>query len=338
MKNGIILAGNILVDALKDIDIYPSHSNLTTIRRVQKAPGGLVCNCALDLARLDRELAVKVMGIIGDDDNGRFVEETFAGEPNIDMTGVIHMGETAFTDAMCDMTNHTRTFFTYRGSNADLAPCHFDFDKLTGDILHIGYILLLDSLDAQDSEYGTAMARVLATAQAKGIKTSIDVVSEEGDRFKRMVSPALKYTDYCIINESEAEKVTGIALTENGKVREDKAYEACRALFDIGVAEWTVIHSRSCAYGMDKEGNCYRVASLNIPREMIKGTTGAGDAFASGVLLGAYKEMSLYDAMKLGTATANSSILSSGASDGIMPYTDTLKFYEETLKKYGEME
>jgi len=337
MKNGIILAGNMLVDALKDIDIYPSHSNLTTIRRVRKAIGGLVCNCGLDLAILDPELQVKVMGVIGHDDNGRLIEDTFAKYPNIDTSYIRYEGETSFTDAMCDTTNATRTFFTYRGSAATFGPDDFDFDKIKGDLLHIGYILLLDTMDEEDDEYGTKMARVLHDAQAHGIKTSIDVVSEEGDRFARLVSPALKYTDYCIINESEAQRVTGIELTHEGKIVEENIEKVCKSLFEIGVSEWVVIHSRAAAWGMTKDGNIEKVCSLNIPKEMIKGTTGAGDAFTSGVLLGAYREMSIKDAMILGTATANSSIIAPGASEGILSYDDTMKFYSDTLKKYGEM-
>lgn len=337
MKNGIILAGNMLVDALKDIDVYPAHSNLTTIRRVRKAIGGLVCNCGLDLAILDPEMPVRVMGVIGHDDNGRLIEDTFKKYPNIDTSHIRYSGETSFTDAMCDTTNATRTFFTYRGSAAEFSPEDFDFDNLKGDILHAGYILLLDTMDEEDPEYGTKMARVLALAQSHGIKTSIDVVSEEGDRFARLVTPALKYTDYCIINEGEAERVTGIKLTENGSVIEENAEKACRALFDIGVGCWVVIHSRAAAWGMTREGEFERVASVNIPKSMIKGTTGAGDAFASGMLLGAYREMSLKDSMLLATATANSSILEPGASEGIMNYEKTMEFYYSALEKYGEM-
>ena len=195
MNNGIILAGNMLVDALKDIDVYPAHSNLTSIRSVSKAIGGLVCNCGLDLAILDPDMPVRVMGVIGKDDNGRLIEDTFAKHANIDTSGIRYSGETSFTDVMCDTTNATRTFFTYRGSASEFGPDDFDFDKVKGDILHAGYILLLDTMDEEDPEYGTKMARVLANAQAHGIKTSIDVVSEEGDRFARLVSPALKYTD-----------------------------------------------------------------------------------------------------------------------------------------------
>ena len=336
MNNGIIVAGNMIVDVLKDIDVYPEHSKLTSIRRVNKAMGGLVCNCGLDLAKLDSDMPVKFVGAIGDDDYGKYIRERVADYPNIDMSHVQTLGQTSFTDAMCDTKNHTRTFFTFRGASSEMTPADFDFDKIKGDILHIGYILLLDGLDAEDNEYGTAMARVLADAQAHGIKTSIDVVSEEGDRFRKIVSPALKYTDYCVINETESEKVTGIKLTrDDGELDEKAMPEVFAALRELGVKEWIVIHSKNEAFGQDKDGNIYNAPSIDIPRDMIAGTTGAGDAFCSGILYGAYREMALPEAMKFANAVASSSLLTPGASDGILSYEDTVEYGRTTTEKYG---
>jgi hypothetical protein len=71
-------------------------------------------------------------------------------------------------------------------------------------IAQIGYILLLDAMDAADPEYGTVMARAFARFQEMGLKTTVDVVSEDSDRFTRLVTPALRYVDYLILNEFEA--------------------------------------------------------------------------------------------------------------------------------------
>ena len=338
MNKGIILAGNMLVDALKDVDVYPEHSKLTSIRRVSRALGGLLCNCALDIAALDREIPITAVGVVGDDDYGHLILDTLGKKKNISLENVKITGATSFTDVMCDMTNRTRTFFTFRGASSELTPADFDFDKLEGDILHIGYILLLDGLDAKDDEYGTAMARVLADAQAHGIATSIDVVSEESDRYKDIVVPALKYTDYCVINETEAQRITGLPLTrEDGNIDPDMVGKVISALRELGVGRWIVIHSRNESYGADTDGSLVRVPSINIPRSIIAGTTGAGDAFASGILYGAYREMSLEEAMRFATACATSSLLTPGASDGILTYEQTLAFGEDYLSKYGEV-
>lgn len=338
MKNGMIIAGNLLVDALKEIDVYPEHSRLTSIRKVSRATGGLCCNCALDLARLDPELPITAVGVVGDDDYGRFIREAMGACPNISLEHVRTAGATSFTDVMYDRTNRTRTFFTFRGASDGLVPSDFDFDVLKGEILHAGYMLLLAGLDAPDAEYGTAMARVLADAKAHGIATSVDLVSEESDRYAAVVAPALKYTDYCVINETEAERITGITLTaDNGSVIPGRAFEALDALCAMGVARRAVIHSRNESLGVEPGGARVRVPSIDVPRSAIAGTTGAGDAFCSGMLYAAWRQMDLEQSMRFATAVATASILTPGASDGILTYDQTLAFADEYIARYGEV-
>ena len=158
MNKGIILAGNMIVDKLKRIDVYPGSCSLTTIRDIQQAVGGLVPNCIQDIARLDSEIPLKAVGLIGNDAEGHLIQEKLSQYPNIDMTGVACVGSTSFTDVMYAPEHLTRAYFQFRGSNADFSIDHIDFDKIEGDILHIGYMLLLDTLDEPHPVYGTKMA------------------------------------------------------------------------------------------------------------------------------------------------------------------------------------
>ena len=178
-----------------------------------------------------------------------------------------------------------RTFFTYGGAGDVFTEEDIPFDELDAKILHIGYILLLKALDQPDAEYGTRMARLLAEAKEKGFLTSIDVVSESGDRFRRLVPPALRYTDYCVINELEAQATTGVTLRdEDGTLRPENMAEALEKLFEAGVGTWCVIHCPEGAWGMEKGGTLVSEASIALPKGYIKGKVGAGDAFCSGVL------------------------------------------------------
>lgn len=79
-------------------------------------------------------------------------------------------------------------------------------------IFHLGYLLLLDELDKPDPQHGVVAARVLKELQAKGYETSVDVVSEEGGRFRSIVEPCLPHIDYFIVNEIEAGAVCGTQL------------------------------------------------------------------------------------------------------------------------------
>ena len=102
--------------------------------------------------------------------------------------------------------------FRLLGANEVFCQDDINWDKFDAKIFHIGYLLSLNALDEPDDQYGTKMARLLACAREHGLETSVDVVSEMSDRFTKIVPPALKYTDYCIINEIEAQCTTGISL------------------------------------------------------------------------------------------------------------------------------
>jgi len=214
MKKGIAVAGNLTVDFVKFIESYPPEQTLTTITSVERTVGGLCCNCVLALARLDPCLPVKAIGLVGRDEAGDYILSRFAEHPSIDSSRIGREGTTSYTDVMTQRSTGIRTFFTFRGANALLGPEHFSLNDLNAGILHVGYVLLLDRLDAPDEEYPTAMCRVLDAAQKAGIRTSIDVVSEDSGRYPKVLLPALPYTDYCIINEIEASRAVGIPLRD----------------------------------------------------------------------------------------------------------------------------
>lgn len=327
-QNGIAVAGNMIVDVLYPILGHPKPGELTTITEgISRSTGGALCNVIVDLAKLDLDLPLTALGRVGTDSEGDYVLEKLHAHENIDTSRVLREGLTSFTAVMADTIGKQRTFYHYRGANARFCESDIDWDNLRADILHIGYILLLDALDEPDEQYGTRMARLLHMAQQRGILTSIDVVSEAGDRFGRIVPPALKYTDYCVINELEAEASTGVKLRgENGELLKENLPEALRVLKTLGVSRWAVIHAPEGAYGMDEHGNYIETQSAPLPRAMIKGTVGAGDAFCSGVLYGAYRDLPLAEALEMGNAAAACSLTESGATEGMRAADEAMAF------------
>src|SRR5260370_8912965 len=111
-------------------------------------------------------------------------------------SGARHIGTTfkaptSYTDVMTEQGHGRRTFFHARGANALWSGNELDFEKSRARIFHLGYLLLLDALDQPDSSFGTKAARLLSQAQSAGMKTSVDVVSENSDRFAKIVFPAV---------------------------------------------------------------------------------------------------------------------------------------------------
>ena len=330
MRKGICCAGNMIVDITYPISTWPRQGELTHITEgIRNSTGGSVCNTISDLARLDPALHLVASGYAGHDAEGDFILQEMGKYPNIDLSQVRRDGRTSFTAVMSNNETKERTFFQHAGANAYYGEKDIDLENLDVDIFHIGYILLLPALDAEDSEYGTKMARLLHKVQQKGIKTSIDVVSEAGDRFQKLVTPALKYANYCIINEIEAQQSTGIILRdEQGSLLKENLPVALNKLREYGVSTWAVIHCPELGCGIDENGKYWEVPSLKLPAGYIRGTVGAGDAFCAGVLYGAETGMNLGDALKLGACTAAASLSEVSASDGVKAAEEVLKLYE----------
>ena len=330
MRKGICVAGNLIVDITYPIERWPRQSELTTITDgITRSVGGAVCNVITDLAKLDETLPLSALGVIGEDAEGEFILEQLGRHENIDLSLLGRKGTTSFTAVMSDNRTKARTFFQYRGANALFDESFIDWDRIDAEILHVGYILLLDALDQADGEYGTKMARLLAEAQSRGIRTSIDVVTESGDRFRTLVPPALRYTDYCVINELEAQQITGVLLRdEEEKLYPEHMEEALRKMKELGVSTWAVIHCPEGGYGLDEKNHFVTVRSLKLPEGYIKGTVGAGDAFCAGVLYGAEKGWGLAESVRLGTCAAAASLSEAGATEGMRPAAEVLKLAE----------
>ena len=167
-RNGITVAGSIIVDTVKNISTYPEKGMLSIISSLNKAAGGCAPNTAIDLARIDRSIPVSVAGCVGDDDNGSFIVGVMQ-KNGVNTGQIVVTGETAtsFSDVM-SLKSGERTFFSFRGANDVFSPEHINLAKLDCKILHIGYILMLEKFDAPDDEYGTVMARFLHSVREKG--------------------------------------------------------------------------------------------------------------------------------------------------------------------------
>lgn len=333
-KKGITVAGSLIADMFYEIDTYPNQGFLVSVRDTSLNIGG-TGNMILDLAKLDPNLKVKVCAIIGSDKGGKHLEKVMSGFPNIDTQNVTVEENSSVTIVMNAADTKQRTFFFVPEASDKFGMDYINWDTIDTKIFQLEYLLLMKKVDSEDSEYGTHGARILAEAKKRGMITSIDVVSEQSDRAKNIVKSALKYTDICCINESEAEAVTEVEMTCDGEVVAEKAFEAIEKIKELGVSKWIVIHAPKCGFGFDCEtGEKFIVPSLNLPKGYIKGSTGAGDAYCSGILYGAHEDKSLGDAMKIARAAAACSLSENNGTDGMRAIDKVMALETE----FGELE
>ena len=317
MESSIAFCGNLIADQVKIVPRWPDRGMLVPIESVTRAVGGSVCNTAIDLKTLDPSVAVKAIGKVGADDNGDFIRATLEAK-GVDCAGVRRVADrpTSFTDVMTVSSTGERTFFNHHGADSALVPGDVDVAALDCAVFHFGYLLLLDGMDAPDPEYGTAAARLLSEVQRRGIRTSVDIVSEQSERFARIVRPALKYCDYCIVNEVEGALATGRPA--------DDLKGVCEGLFGLGVRERVVVHCPEAGVTMDRHGAFVRVPSLDLPPGWIKGSVGAGDAFCAGALYAILKGFDAERLLELGSCAAATNLSVADSTSGAKSLDETL--------------
>lgn len=328
-RKGIISVGNWLVDSVKFIDVYPVKGNLVTIRNVEVGLGGCSHNVLVDLARLKSCMPLYAGGCIGRDDYGQMVQDAIRSN-DIDgrfMT-VLEDVATSYTDVMSEINgDKTRTFFHCRGANARLTIDHIRAVDVPARIFHLGYLLLLDEMDKADPEYGVVAARALKELQDRGYETSVDVVSEEGDRFRQVILPCLKYTDYLIVNEVEAGACCSMELRDSdGKVDIDGVRKAAGMLMEKGVRKMCVIHFPEGGFAMAKDGTSVYMPTDMISKSEIVSAVGAGDAFCAGTLYALHEGYTIEQMLRFANACARFN-LGNATSTGGAPTLSEINEY-----------
>ncbi len=318
-RHGIAVAGSILVDKINTVESYPEAGRLVKILDVKNSVGGLVPNVGIDLRAISPELPVSAYGRVGCDDDGSFVTAEMA-RYGIDTSEIVRSEKrhTSFTSVM-SVPSAERTFFTYPGASADFGYDDIDFEKLDKKMLHLGYFLLLDKIDAGDGE------RILKKLSEIGVITSADLVSENSDRYKKVL-PALKYIDNFIVNELEASGLTGISDTE-------RLLDMCRALKSHGVRGKVIIHKRDCGVCFDGE-HFVKVPSVEIPKELLRGKTGAGDAYTAGCLTALHDGVPTEEMLDFAARCATVSLMSENAVDAMRTKEEIYKITKDYKRAF----
>lgn len=331
-RKGLLAGGNWIIDQVKLVDVYPQREQLANIRSQSEGTGGAPYNVLVDLAVLGAPFPLMAAGLVGKDALGeRILADCRKHGIDAKHLRTTPLAPTSYTDVMTEENGGTRTFFHMRGANALWKGEDLNFSRVKARVFHLGYLLLLDELDRPDKVHGTRAAALLAAAQEAGLRTSVDVVSEDSNRFAQIVAPALKHVDYCILNEIEAAKTTGFKIrTADGKLDTVSLRHAAGALLQMGVKELVIVHFPEGAFARTRKGDDHWRSSLNLPPKYIAGTAGAGDAFCAGALLGLHEGWDLGKCLEAGVCAAAASLSHPTCTAGMKP----LKACLELAKKY----
>jgi sugar/nucleoside kinase (ribokinase family) len=322
-RGGILCAGTILVDAGKVIDAYPALDHLATIEHVSLSTGGPALNMAVDLRRLGAAFPIGVLGAVGDDEHAAFLLAECAAL-GINTAGVRRLAGavTSFTDVMVERDGGRRTMFHHSGANALFDASTADLQTSRARILHTGAPGIHPIMDSPLPGRGNGWSALLQRAQAAGLHTNMELVSLAPDRIAEVALPCLPYLDSIVINELEAGALTGTHApvpTADGPVDWPVLEAMALGIVERGVSALAVVHFPAGCVAAAPGGRTWRQGSVRLPREQVRSTTGAGDAFAAGVILGLHDGWPVERCLRLAVASAAACVRSPTTSDGIKP-------------------
>jgi sugar/nucleoside kinase (ribokinase family) len=326
-KNGIGFIGSVVVDTVSEV-LEPGNlvysdgdryliGNDYESEKIEYGTGGMAFNNSINFSKMGASFPLRVIGKIGTDDNGRRIKTTLRENGISDeylietpdhptsMTKVLYVRDSQETI--------NRTFRHYFGAMGSFGIDDIDYSVIEDlRIVMIGYCLLMPLLDREDEAYGAMVGKALEKIQGMGGRTCVDFVTPKRDRwwkFKRF-RKTLRWVDILSIGEDQAEGITGFS-------DERKAVKSLVHDYGVGLA---VVHcgDRGNNYLYSEATGLITQRIFEVPPEEYAGNTGAGDAFASGLLYGIHKGWENAKSLKFASAAAAISL-------GSMTTTDAMK-------------
>jgi sugar/nucleoside kinase (ribokinase family) len=329
MRSGILAGGNWIRDHVKTVDAWPEQDGLADILGQSVGNGGGPYNVLKDLAKLGAPFPLAGIGLLGDDADGRAIlADCRALGMDAAQLRTAPGLSTGYTDVVTVRGTGRRTFFHHRGANAKLGPGNFDFSGARGRIFYLGYLLLLDALDAPGPDGAPAARDTLRRARAAGFQTSLDFVSAARERYRACL-PVLPEVDVLFVNDYEAEQLCGIPLGRGPSLDRAAVESAARSLIGFGVRQWAVAHFPEGACACSGAGEILWQPAVRLGPDLVAGSAGAGDALAAGVLYGLHEGWPMARALELGACAAATSLLHPTCSDGVRSAADCLAFGAE---------
>lgn len=299
----VVCLGILVADAIaRPVDDVPARGALELVDEISLHGGGCALNTASALVRLGLEASV--VGKVGNDAFGDFILQLL-DERGVDRRGVLQDSSvsTSATVVLVDSAGE-RTFLHLPGASGQLRREELDEDALfSGRALHVAGALVMSELD------GRPIAGVLEEAKARGLTTSLDTVWDATGRWERLL-PSLPHLDLFVPSLAE-----GSALS-----REPEPESAAAWLRERGVG--------TVALKLGAEG-CF-VASEEfegfVPAPAVEAIdgTGAGDAFAAGLLYGELAGWPLERSAALANAAGALAATAVGAVEGVRGLEETL--------------
>ncbi|GAB4013430.1 carbohydrate kinase family protein [Nocardioides ultimimeridianus] len=261
---------------VRTVESIPEGSDGALVDEIRMSPAGTAGGTAVVLAKLGA--TARSVGAVGDDAMGTTLLGLLA-DNGVDVRGVARVAGVQTSASVLPVNGDgERPAWHCIGANGAVA---LDVASIEGAAhVHLGGPEFL----------GDAALTLLQAAHDAGATTSIDMLAPGEPMWLDVIAPLLPHVDHFLPNDGQLLGLTGAATLE----------EAAEVLLDRGAGCVAVTAGARGAYVATTDGGTW-VPAYEIE---VVDTTGCGDAFSAGFLLGRALGRSHEDAARLGNATA----------------------------------
>lgn len=279
----VVCYGNANVDIIYYVPRIPKAEEEVEAETVEVFPGGSASNVAVAAAKLG--LKARIVCCIGNDEWGNFILRNFASK-RVDTSYVIRADKpTGRVIILVERGTGARAMVALRGANMELTSARVHAEQMKG----------LDHVHVSGGRLDMAEA-ALRLGKELGLSTSYDPGSVAVKYGYSKLAGVLKYVDVLLVNRREA---SALAETGAGSSLENLT---CKVV----VVKMGEEGSKAIMGGEEVYAQAFKL------RQVVD-TTGAGDVFDAGFILGFLKGLELSECLTLANAAAALKIERRGA-------------------------
>lgn len=313
----VTLIGVCVIDILgRPIEALPTGQGSSLLEEIKITVAGTAGGTSIDLSRLGAD--VSVVGAIGQDLLGDLMEESLQRE-GVETFFARKDGVQTSATILPIHPDGSRPAWHVPAANRELGPDDIPATVLEGrDVVHYAGFTALPGLD------GEPAAELLKRAREEGAFTSADCLGIKRVDTDPLLDVMLPQVDLFMPNRAEALALTG----------QTDVFLAARDLRDRGAGAVMVTCDSVGVVIADVEGE-RRLPAFVAP---VVDSTGCGDAFSAGTMIGLQHGCDFDEAARFGLACAALVLGQLGSIDGLRSYEETIEWMnraEPSTERWG---
>ncbi|KQQ35552.1 kinase [Rhizobium sp. Leaf306] len=281
----------------------PEGGKADYIEEIRMTVAGTAGATAVDCAILG--LKTRAVTTVGDDEMGDFLEAKMR-KFGVECSLVRRTADVQTSATILPVRpNGERPALHVPGSAAVFNVAEVDMDAaLDASVIHVGGTGLLRSFD------GAPTVRLLKKAKQLGRITTFDLIQANPETFA-LVEPCLPFIDYFVPSIEEASEMAGLS-DPHGIAEFFKKRGVKNAILTLGA---------DGVFVSPEHGEAFYLPAFDIK---VSDTTGCGDSFTAGIIVGLIKGWDLKTSAKFASAVAAKVAMGLGSDGKLVSFEDTM--------------